>query len=243
MTLEETTGEEFQRTCQVRGKRTDNEMAYQGFDPKVVANKLKSLCGQNDFLKDMSCLIVVAIDKGPKVEKIKRSLAPEAVKRFTELVVRYNIRSTGSPLNRTDITLPRIMNCFPLIAVKYADKKSSTLVIDHASVCLRYNIQFPKGMIVGCFPSCIPEDERFDRVASLHSLIQVMVGQVISNKSETNQERYDKAARIGSAARYNDYVERIVRDTLMEEMRIVSGGVIDKNILQAEEVLRQALLH
>lgn len=220
-----------------------DEMAYQGFDPETLVNKLRQLAGQRDFGKDMLVLMITAVDRGSKIEKIKRELSPEGTQKLIDLVRQYRIKSTGVPLAATDPTLPRILNCLPWVALRFANTGRATLVVNHAEVCRKYNIQFPKAMILGCFASCIPCDDAYEVVAQLHALIQVLVGMVIGKKGESNEERYEKAFSIGRAPRFHKYVENDMRVKLMTDFSVSVDGRVTNRITHAESTLREALLH
>ncbi|AEL29688.1 nucleocapsid [Rio Claro virus] len=79
--------------------------AYQGFDAAHVLKRLIE-CGGNNWKEDAKKLIVIAITRGNKPDKIMEKMSEEGKKAFKVLKDRYRLQG-GNP-GRSDLTLSRI---------------------------------------------------------------------------------------------------------------------------------------
>lgn len=92
---------------------------YQGFDPLVVMNEIRSKASKNqrDLKKDLMALVSCGIVRGTKLEKAMKKCSPKVQVNLSTLMIIYGIKDSA-PTSRTDITMARILALCPHLVAR-----------------------------------------------------------------------------------------------------------------------------
>lgn len=122
--------EVFDKISKEEWKRWQEGMAYNGFDPLLIAKKLAGIGGE-----DLVFLCAVAIMRGTRISKILERTADGPVKtRLLNLRQTYTIKDTGK-ITRETVTLSRITACFGFTTIATAERLGPTNMGIYYTVC------------------------------------------------------------------------------------------------------------
>jgi hypothetical protein len=99
-----------------------NDLAFQGFDPRVIFNIVRKLIEKENSRKDqLRTLIVFGLTRGfgggKNWEKIYAKSTDKGKQKLEGAVKLFHVQ-LGKPATRTTITVPRLMAAFPLLTQK-----------------------------------------------------------------------------------------------------------------------------
>jgi len=101
-----------------------NTFAYQGYNPAEFLIYLKKLAQSKgitatDFKKDMWVFISFYVERGSNMvrEKTAQRSSPEAIREIRRLQTLYKV-SGDNPRGKHDVTVARIIGCFPQLVAK-----------------------------------------------------------------------------------------------------------------------------
>jgi len=102
-----------------------SDMEYDGFNAKSVLKSFLSIknsmkISNDEFRTDAVALVKIGLMKGNITAKTKKKMTKDGISRLDALLSKYNIKTgvAGSKLAKEDISIPRIVNSFPQIAVQ-----------------------------------------------------------------------------------------------------------------------------
>lgn len=131
-----------------------HQFDYQGFDYTVILRVLseRKKGSENDFFKEISLLMVIAVVKGNISSANERKMAEGGFSVMSTLIKKYGILIKRKPTKPTDVTFPRILASMPALGVMVAKKKGGKR---YPNAIFKTNI-LPDSMNVSTFPSVIP---------------------------------------------------------------------------------------
>jgi len=176
---------------------TIKDLTYQGFDPLEIIKEITAKAQGNDLKSDIAYLTITAIMRGADLDKIKARSTPQAVQKLNQLITKYGLKSTKTR-NRTAITLPRILLCFPWFPSYFLYEKDEIPTVVSDDLLVK---DYPRAMKHAAFAALIPDGctTLTETLKSAYILHQVEFSRII-DKTKANM-RYDKLS---------DEVERFI---------------------------------
>lgn len=213
---------------------------YQGFRPLEMANRIMGLGGKN-AKDDIAMMILISIERGSAIEKMKKKTKAEGVTEIQRLVTTYGLKASVSS-DPGAITLPRVSLCFPWAACQYVFKhKAREFTVSASSLPSSY----PPAMRCSAFASLIPNTETVgDLLLEAFCLHQYYFSKVI-NPSVTDPNKIkEKVTLYSLAGLKNDYINTDVRIRYCTAWGLVSTSstgdlIVADSVTEAAELFRK----
>lgn len=216
---------------------------YQGMDPIRILKRFASLGKGRNWMKDAVFLISLHICRGTKIEKIAKSVLPEAKKEIDDLASIYQI--TESKPEPEDITLARLALCFPLFTCRQLANFEEQLTVKPHQM---HDISpdYPVAMMHPAFASliCSPGGREQDvtDLMDAHRLYLVELTKVInpSMRSKPISEIVKSFEQPLQAGYSSTFTSPANRRASLEKLELVSKeGTLAKAVVDAAHVYRQ----
>nr|AHK60941.1 nucleocapsid protein [Karimabad virus] len=209
-----------------------NEFAYQGFDPRVIIEKITTA---DNWKTDVKKMIVLALTRGNKPEKMTAKMSPEGKAEVTRLVKKYKLKS-GNP-GRNDITLSRVAAAFATWTCNAIFYVQEFMPVNGAQMD-ELSPGYPRPMMHPSFAGLIdPNLPDAKMIIDAHCLFLVQFAKVINVglRGKPKSEVYQSFVQPMTAAINSNFM------TGEQRRRVLQGlGIIDMNLKPSQAVIAAA---
>jgi len=124
-----------------------DDISYIGFDIyTVIGSMTKKEVNKEAFKKDISVLITIALSRGTKIKKMVVKMSDVGKKLVEDLKKKYEIKDTV-PKSATDVTLGRVLACFPTVAATILHKNAEINLVGEGGIIDR-RLMFPGSVAI-----------------------------------------------------------------------------------------------
>nr|QSM35572.1 nucleocapsid protein [Phlebovirus sp.]QSM35574.1 nucleocapsid protein [Phlebovirus sp.]QSM35576.1 nucleocapsid protein [Phlebovirus sp.]QSM35580.1 nucleocapsid protein [Phlebovirus sp.]QSM35582.1 nucleocapsid protein [Phlebovirus sp.] len=212
------------------------EFAYQGFDAARIIQLLQKYGGEG-WKTDAKKMIVLALTRGNKPEKIMKKMSSQGRATLQKLVQTYKLKS-GSP-GRDDLTLTRVASALAGWTVQALPHVSNYLPITGPTMD-RYSPDYPRCMMHPSFSGLIDvtlTEETVRYIIDAHSLFLFYFSQTIN----ANLRGKSKADIVAS---FEQQMYAAINSTFMpgdkKRAMLATLGIININSMAQPQVIAAA---
>jgi len=203
---------------------------FTGFNPFATLKALTLIeSNQKILMKDMSYLIVLAIERGTNTLKMVKTIGDKAVNIVRDLISKYNIKPNLSG-KKDNITLSRIVMTFPWLSCGYMSKAVNPVVSFQA---MKELATIPRVMMNTAYASLLSKnDVNFEDKRDSHLLYMYLFNKTINpQNTDSIQKTKDSLLTYFTASNNSDYIKESKRkdlnrswnlDSAIEEIKIAA---------------------
>jgi len=222
--------------------------AYDGFDPRRTAwiiMKGISATATNEKKLDVMAMIVLCIERGNLIKKIRNRTGDEGQKFIDKLIEVYNIQEKAKDKNT--ITLARVVLSFAWLSCSYMEYARNP-PISHEDM-LKIAPGYPKHMMTAAFANMIPDSaspectipvEDLNELRAAYLLHQAMFGVLISGNQKKNFKTILSSAEgFALAGIGNKMIPTAERIKWLRTWKIIdSNDKVSKDVANAAKVCK-----
>ncbi|APG79287.1 putative nucleoprotein [Hubei diptera virus 3] len=175
------------------------EIAYQGFDPAFIRAQMRARQpDQEKRKKQVGFLVLLMLSRGSSCIGRTGKVKPETADYISKLVEIYSIKRNVDPSvsNRDCVTLPRILNSYPEVALAVLSKypQVNRPVSKEQMIHLGYDDFLSKlrgSFVFSCLPMSVSTADRDKHEATIKALLAYQVEESIILR-KNKREKVDK---------------------------------------------------
>nr|WPR17585.1 MAG: nucleocapsid protein [Landhopper phenui-like virus 2] len=211
--------------------------SFSGFDPAKTMRLLKKVKKMTP--NDLRKLIVLAVERGNNITKMKAKMVPKGVSELERLTTKYGIVAKAETGDH--ITLVRVSICFPWVTCNYMQfAHNPAVTLEHMrAICPDY----PPYMMSPAFSNLIPTTSDYDLMFNGFMVHQVEFSKVVNSKNTKDKADYEIARDIraySAAGRNSSYISDDVRIEKLKYLgAITNDGRLSDAVLSAAEAYAQ----
>ncbi|API68879.1 nucleocapsid protein [Anhanga virus] len=203
-----------------------SEFAYQGYDANRVIELIQQYGRKRDWKMDVKRMIVLALTRGNKPDKMRKKMSAEGVKILDELVNVYKLKSS-SP-GRDDLTLSRVAAAFAAWTCQATEAVENYMPVTGAAMD-EVSPQYPRAMMHPSFAGLIDPQLKPDQrelVVKAHSLFLIRFSRVINValRGRPKSEVEMSFSQPMNAAINSNFLTSDNRREMLKKL-----GIVDKN--------------